>query len=89
MSTQRKEIKSKRDAFAAHYMLDLAETEDYRYHYGHTSQPVWAFSEKYACVTKGNQKPATHTSGLEWKWKEIPDAFLNRNGYKLWEAPTE
>ncbi len=82
-------IKSKRDALAQHLMLDFAETEDYRYHYGHTSQPVWAFDSGYYCVTKGAQKPATHRPGLEWKWVEKKDDFLNRENYHVWFAKTE
>lgn len=82
-------IKSKRDALATHCNLDFAETEDYRYHYGHTSQPVWAFTDHYYCVTKRGQKPAKHTSGLEWKWQEVKNDFVNKDGYVIWKAPTE
>lgn len=78
-------IKSKRDAMAAHCGLDFAETEDYRYHYGLTTQPVWAFTRYYICVTKGNQKPAKHRQGTEWNWQEIPDPFVNKDGYKIWK----
>lgn len=81
-----KSIKSKRDALAAHLSLDFSETEDYRYHYGHTSQPVWAFDSAYYCVTRMKQRPAKHKNGLSWDWYEVHDAFLNDNGYKIWKA---
>lgn len=78
-------IKNKKDAICAHLMLDTAELEDYRYHYGHTSQPVYAFTYSYYCATKGKQKPAIHRSGLQWDWKEVPDPFVNGFGYKIWK----
>lgn len=59
-------IKSKREALATHLGLDFSETEDYRYHYGHTTQPVWSFDNAYYCVVKERSNPAKHRSGLEW-----------------------
>jgi len=83
-------IKSKRDALATHLMLDFSETEDYRYHYGHTSQPVWAFTDCYYCVTRLNQKPAKHIlSEIDWNWEEVKNDFINKDGYKIWKADTE
>lgn len=79
-------IKSKRDAFATHCGLDYAETEHYRYHYGHTSQPVWAFDSCYYCVTKGSQKPAKYKGDADhWTWEEVKDNFVNTYGYKIWK----
>lgn len=82
-------IKSKREAFAEHCMLDFSETEDYRYHYGHTSGPVWAFSECYFSVTKKGQKPPTHRSGLKWNWVEVKNDYVNKDGYIIWKAETD
>ena len=79
-------IKTKRQAIAAHLGLDFSETKDYVYHYGRTSQTVYAIDESYYCVTKGNQKPATHRDGMEWKWVEVSDAFVNKAGYKVWKS---
>lgn len=79
-------IKSKRDAFAQHMMFDYAETEDYRYHYGHTTQPVWATDGLYICVTKHNQKPAKHRNNFEWDWNEVRNDLVNKDGYKIWES---
>jgi len=79
-------IKNKRDAIAQHLMLDYSEVEDYRYHYGHTTQPVYAITDCYYCATKGSQKPAKHRSGMEWDWQEEKDSFVNQNGYKIWKS---
>lgn len=85
----KKNIKSKRDAFAQHCVLDFAETEDYRYHYGLTTQPVWAFDDCYYCVTNESQRPAKHRDGSIWQWQEIKNDFINKDGWKIWKAPTE
>lgn len=79
-------IKSKREALATHCGIDFAETEDYRYHYGQTTQPVWAFDDCYYCVTKTNQRPAKHRSGIEWNWMEEKNDFINKDGYKIWKS---
>ena len=79
-------IKNKREAIAQHLMLDHAEVEDYRYHYGHTTQPVYALTDAYYCATKGNQKPAKHKSGFDWEWVEVKDDYLNQYGYKIWKS---
>jgi len=84
-----KNIKSRRDALAAHLSLDLADVNYYRYHTGHTSIPVYAFTEAYYCVTRGSEKPAKHRDGIEWKWVEVPDNYINQDGYKIWKAGTE
>lgn len=90
MAAKRKpNIKNKRDAVATHCGLDYAEVEDYRYHYGHTSQAVYAFTDFYICITKGNQKPATHRDGSKWNWIEVPNAYINIDGFKVWKAGTE
>lgn len=82
-------VKNKRDAIAAHLMLDYSEVEDYRYHFGLTTQPVYAFTDAYYCVTKGSQRPAKHREGLEWDWKEVVDDFVNRDGYRIWKSTTK
>lgn len=79
-------IKSKREALAQHFNLDFAETEDFRYHQGRTTQPVYAFTDFYICITKGGQKPATHRDGFEWNWVEIKDDFVNKFGYNIWKS---
>jgi len=82
-------IKNKREAIAQHLMLDYAEVEDYRYHYGHTTQPVYAFTGAYYCATKGTQKPAKHKYDIEWDWQEQKDDYLNQYGYRIWKAISE
>ena len=73
-------------ALASHLQMDIQELKDYRYHYGHTSRPVYAVSDNYYCCTKGSQKPATHRSGMPWEWVEVKDNFINNFGYKIWKA---
>lgn len=75
-------MKTKRDALSYHYCLDWAETEDYRYHYGRTSIPIYAFNSCYACVTKGNQKPAKHRDGMQFDWKKIAEV----ESFIIWES---
>lgn len=52
--------------------MDLAEMKDYRYHYGHTSVPVYAIGQDYFCSPPTNSKPPK--SFGEWK-KEATLAF--------------
>jgi len=80
-----KAIKNKREAIAHHLMLDYYEVEDYRYHYGHTTQPVYAIDDYY-CAVKANQKPAKHRYDMDFNWVEIADEFLNKNGYKIYKS---
>lgn len=77
-------IKNKRDAIAQHLMLDYSEVEDYRYHYGHTTQPVYAIDDAYYCATKTS--PAKHRYDMEFNWVEVADEFLNKNGYKIYKS---
>jgi len=86
MNTTTNRIKSKREAFATHYGLDYADTEDYRYQYGRTTQPVWVVNDKYITVSKVGQAPAKHRNGIEWNWEEIKDEFINRDGWIIWES---
>lgn len=83
---QKPAIKSKRDAIATHCGLELSEVEYYRYHYGLTTQPVYAFTDQYYCVTRAGEKPAKHREGIKWNWKIVPDAFVNESGYFIWQA---
>lgn len=79
-------IKTRRQAFAEHCGFDLAETEDYRYHYGRTSLPVYAMTDCYYCVTKGAQRPAKHRDGMDWNWKEVINPYVNKFGWKIWQS---
>lgn len=79
-----KVIKNKRDAIAQHLMLDYAEVEDYRYHYGHTTQPVYAIDDSYYCATKTS--PAKHRYNMSFNWVEVSDEFVNKNGYKIYKS---
>jgi hypothetical protein len=78
-------MKTPTEALANHLQMDYSELKDYRYHYGHTSRPVYALEDSYYCITKGSQKAATHRSGMEWEWVEVKDRFINEHGYKIWK----
>ena len=82
-------IKSKREAVATHVQFDFQEIEEYRYHYGKTSQPVYALTDAYYCATKPNQRPAKHVDGMDWKWKEVKNEFINKDGWIIWKADCE
>jgi len=73
-------LKTKRQAFAEHCQIDFESTEDYRYHYGRTKTPVWAISDNYITITKGEKPPKFN--GSIWDKKE--DAFLQSQGYQAW-----
>jgi hypothetical protein len=79
-------MKSKLEAIATHLMMDISELKDYRYHFGRTSQPVFAIGDSYYCITKLTQKPAKHRDGMIWNWFETKDEYLNTYGYHVWES---
>jgi hypothetical protein len=79
-------IKTKNEAFATFCNLDLNEVKEYRYHYGRTSQAVWAINDEYYCITKGSQKPAVHRDGMEFNWVEVPYTYLNLMDYRVWRS---
>ncbi len=83
-------IKSKKEAIATHLDMSYEDLEWHRYHYGHTSQPVYAFDKAYYCATKGSQKPAKYLGygGDEmWEWQKKEDDYLTRQGYTIWICP--
>lgn len=82
-----KTIRSKREAIAQHLMLDYSEVEDYRYHYGHTTQPVYAIDDVYYCISKG--APAKHKYDMEFNWTEVKDDFVNQAGYKIYKSNSQ
>jgi hypothetical protein len=79
-------IKNRKEALALHLMLDYSEVENYRYHYGHTTIPVYAIDEDYYCVTRKGEKPAKHRYSIEWIWYEQKDSLCNFWGYKIYKA---
>ena len=79
-------MKTPTEALANHLQMDYYELKDYRYHYGHTSIPVYALEKSYYCCTRGSKKPATHRSGMEWNWIEVKNDFINKFGYRIWET---
>ena len=77
-------VKSKRDAITAHLGLDLADLKDYVYHYGLTTQIVYAFSDAYYCVTRHKESPAKHRENENrWKWVKQKDDFIKQDGYYI------
>lgn len=82
-------IKRRAEAIAIHLGLAAEDLDYYRYQYGHTSQAVWAIGDGYYCVTKGSQKPPKRRDDSTWNWKEVPDAYVNESGWKIWEAISE
>lgn len=59
--------------------MDLADMKDYRYHYGHTSCPVYAIGNDYFCCPSTGQKPP---KGWEWK----PQDVSSRDGRIVYKA---
>ncbi len=74
-----------KEALAIHLQWDMAELKEVRYHAGRTNLPVYSIGNLYMCVTRLNQKPATHRD-INFEWVEKKDEFTNNLGYKIWEA---
>ena len=79
-------MKNKKEAIAVYLMLDLSEVSDYRYHYGHTTIPVYAIDDCYYCATKGTEKPAKHRYNMEFNWIEVIDTYVNSYGFKIYKS---
>jgi hypothetical protein len=83
-------IKNRKEALATFLGMDVAEIDDYRYHYGRTTKPVWAFTSSYYCVTKINEKPAKYRDDeSKWEWVNMPDKLVLEFGYKIWKCSNE
>lgn len=78
--------KNRKQLLATFLTIDSSELEDYRYHHGLTSIPVYVIDDTYYCVTKGKQKPATHRHGLEWKWEHTKEVLNGAGDYIVWES---
>lgn len=76
-----------REMVAEAVNMDIADVSDYRYHYGHTSIPVFAIGETYYCATKIDGKPATYR-GEEgrWDWKKGNYPHIESKGWCVWES---
>jgi hypothetical protein len=76
---------SKVEAIAHHTGLEYSEVKDCRYHFGHTTKPIYAVGETYITCTRIGEKPGQG----RWrtlKWVEVADSFVNQNGYKIYKA---
>lgn len=63
---------SRKEKFAEFFSFDYSELNDYRYHYGRTSIPVWAFDDGYYCVTREGEVPAKYRDNPEFfHWELI------------------
>jgi hypothetical protein len=82
-------IKTRLQAIATYFCCDVYEAEECRYQSTRTSMPVWTKGIAFYCVTKGSQKPAVHSDGMEWKWKRVDDNFINSFGWKIWKSESE
>jgi hypothetical protein len=77
-------MKTKKEAIATFLGMDTTELKDYTYQEGRTNSPVYSVSNKYYCATK-NSKPSKHRD-IIFDWVEIPNDFINRQGFKIWKS---
>lgn len=69
---------------AMEFGWDSSDLDDYRYHYGRTSKPVFAIGNEYFCAVKIDQKPAKHYDNEEWEWEKYKSSFAESNGWQIW-----
>jgi len=79
-------IATRRQAMAIYWGCDVSDVNDCIYHPTRTSIPVYTSAENYFCVTKKNEKPATHRDGFDWDWKKQTDALIESNDWQIWKA---
>lgn len=60
---------------------DIADVKEHRYHYGHTTSPVYAFEARYICALRKDKRPPD-----SWDWNQVNCDFANRIGWQVWEA---
>jgi hypothetical protein len=74
------------EVIANHICWDIADVKEHRYHYGHTSKPVFSFTGFYMCATSGSNKPPQHRDyGDIWEWTPIKSSFAEGIGWTIWE----
>jgi hypothetical protein len=71
---------------ATEFCSDIRDIQDSRYHYGHTSRPVYTLGDSYWCATKCNEKPTSHHSGISWIWIPHKSTFAESVGWQIWKA---
>lgn len=69
---------------------DIEDVKDSRYHYGHTTKPIYTAGDYYYCATVEGKEPAKYhdkSRGLSWNWKPCEDIHTNKiNGWVVWKA---
>ncbi len=83
-------IKTSKQALATHLGMDFADMEHYRYRGRVQTIPVYAVGNEYYCSSK--TKPAKEIGSNitdELKWGEVKDDFVNRDGWKIFQAKSE
>jgi hypothetical protein len=82
-------IRTRAEAIATVFSIDVADVKDGRYHYGRTTAPVFTLGENYYCATKfgRGEKPAQMFDDKDrWSWVEKHDAFVQSQGWQVWES---
>ncbi|QWU14414.1 hypothetical protein SAMN04487895_101725 [Paenibacillus sophorae] len=76
-------------AEAIAYILgwDIDDVKDNRYHYGHTSIPVFTAGDYYYCATTEGKEPAKMKGENWWKWERCESVFpLEEYGWVVWRS---
>lgn len=69
---------------------DIEDVKDNRYHFGHTSSPVFTAGDYYYCATTEGKEPAKHRGEKSWMWERYKDVALNQlNGWVVWRARSD
>jgi hypothetical protein len=73
---------------ATEWSMDISDINEYRYHYGMTTKPVYSIDNAYYCATRKGQKPAKHRS-IEFEWKEHSSKFADSINWQIWVADSK
>lgn len=74
---------------ATEWCEDVADMADRRYHYGHTTRPMYTCGDYYWCAMPIGQKPAQLTGTPKeqhWTWGTHESAFAASIGWQIWKS---
>jgi hypothetical protein len=75
------------EAVAIFLGWDIEDVKDNRYHYGHTSKPVFTAGDYYYCATTEGKEPAKLRGENKWEWERCKDVYPNsQNGWVVWRS---
>jgi len=80
-------MKTSKEALCTHLNADWYSLSEYAYHPGRYSRTVYAIADGYYCATKDGKLPKpTKSTEPNFEWVEVPDAWVNKYGFKIYKA---